>query len=417
MVNNRKSCSMPILSALVTAFLMAQPVTGRPDATIVTASAKRGVVFIRHRDSMSRETTGTGFFVSANGYILTCAHVVSPVFGSRTKKLSTTDRIWVRSTDGVTQEAQLLYCDAKRDIAVLAIPGSYSRPYLQLSKSKPMQGEEVFVLGYPLGQGLGKEVVVTRGIVSALRFGGSVFQLDAATNPGNSGGPVLNEYGLVIGMAFAKLREVEGMNFAISAASLPSLTSMIQHSAVSRIGTVVAESTSIRTKPSSEAEILYVCPKGTNVSVTGHQREWYGILMIDGSTGWVDGATLKMKEATANQPIIVTAKKYLGIPYKEGGRSAQGLDAAGFVWLVFSQHGGKLPTSLPSQINVGTFVDWPKLQPGDRLFFTIDEEHVNHTGIYLGNGLFIHSSGARGGVAIDSVYNPLYFDSIVTSRR
>lgn len=191
----------------------------------VTASAKPAVVFVSHRDAAGKQTTGTGFLVSKDGYILTCAHVVAPSTIQQTKTKSIKDKIWVRTAAGITHEACRVYCDVKSDIALLDIPdGQY--PYLDLCNLLPTQGDEVLVIGYPMGQAIGKEVSVTRGIVSALRFENSIFQLDAAINPGNSGGPVINRYGQVLGIAFAKIQGLEGMNFAISAATVPKVSYM-----------------------------------------------------------------------------------------------------------------------------------------------------------------------------------------------
>jgi len=204
------------------------------DWAAVTAAAKPAVVFIKHRDANNRQSTGTGFFISPNGYILTCAHVVSPGIVKLSRKpvaasRKVADKIWTRTSEGVTREAQRVYCDGTSDIALLATGGS-GFPWLGMSRSLPTQGEEVVLLGYPLGQALGKELVATRGIVSALRLDGEVFQLDAAANPGNSGGPVVNSYGQVVGVAFAKLEGLEGMNFAVSAAAIPSTMDMIARS-------------------------------------------------------------------------------------------------------------------------------------------------------------------------------------------
>lgn len=200
-----------------------------PATADIVSYAKPAVVFINHRDELGRQMTGTGFMISENGYVLTCAHVVAPSKppSSKTKSKGIVDKIWVRTTNGITSEAERMYCDVDSDIALLALPGGPYQ-YLYMSNLLPTQGEEVVVIGYPMGQILGKEAAVTRGIVSALRLDGVIFQLDAATNPGNSGGPVLNRYGMVSGIAFAKIKGFEGMNFAISSASIPSIREMLQ---------------------------------------------------------------------------------------------------------------------------------------------------------------------------------------------
>lgn len=197
--------------------------TAHADTASVIATAKPAVVFIRHRNADGVQSTGSGFIISPAGYLVTCAHVIEEVPKHKHGlKTAISDKVWVRLSDDSTCEATRCYVDASNDIAILRIPGSKYR-YLKLETSSIAQGAEVLVLGYPLGQALGREMVVTRGIVSAIRAGGSVLQIDAAMNPGNSGGPIVNERGRVVGVSFAKLAAFEGTNFAVSA-SLISLT-------------------------------------------------------------------------------------------------------------------------------------------------------------------------------------------------
>ena len=183
----------------------------------IVAYAKPAVVFIRHRDETGQQSTGTGFLVHRDGLIITCAHVVQsqPRPGS---KIS--DKIWVRLYDGCVHEAQRHYCDSASDIALLKI-NVREYPYLDVETSAPKVGDEVLVIGYPLGRVLAEEPSVTRGIISAVRFSNAAYQLDAAVNPGNSGGPVLNKDGDVLGVLSFKVRSAEGLAFAIAASLFP----------------------------------------------------------------------------------------------------------------------------------------------------------------------------------------------------
>jgi len=182
----------------------------------IVAYAKPAVVFIRHRDETGQQSTGTGFLVHKDGLVITCAHVVQsqPRPGS---KIS--DKIWVRLYDGCVHEAQRPYCDSASDIALLKIDVR-EYPYLDVGLSPPKVGDEVLVIGYPLGRVLAEEPSVTRGIISAVRFSNTAYQLDAAVNPGNSGGPVLNKDGDVLGVLSFKVRGAEGLAFAIAASVL-----------------------------------------------------------------------------------------------------------------------------------------------------------------------------------------------------
>lgn len=189
------------------------------DARQLVATCKNAIVFIHNRDRTGKESFGTGFIVYPSGLIVTCAHVVGGSVNS-IHAGTVKARTWVRFTNGITQSAALVLCDTKADLAILKADTS-QQPQLQIEANPVVGGEEVLVLGYPLGQALGKEVTATRGIVSAVRSSGRVLQIDASINPGNSGGPVLNTQGKVVGIAFAKLTGFEGMNFAVSSSVLP----------------------------------------------------------------------------------------------------------------------------------------------------------------------------------------------------
>lgn len=175
------------------------------------------VVFIRHRDEFAEQSTGSGFLVHKDGLIVTCAHVVERHVA---KKPKCTDKIWVRTYDGAVYEAERWNDLPDSDLATLKI-NVRGYPYLDVETSTPKLGEEIIVIGYPLGQALGSEPSVTRGIISARRFGNTAYQLDAAVNPGNSGGPVLNKNGDVVGAVSFKVRDSEGMAFAVSSTLFP----------------------------------------------------------------------------------------------------------------------------------------------------------------------------------------------------
>ena len=100
-----------------------------------------------------------------------------------------------------------------------------------------------------------------------------------------------------------------------------------------------------------------------------------------------------------------------------GGYSTYGLDCSGFVKAVFASNGINLPRVAREQALVGMPVGWSQLQSGDRLYFACKGGQIDHAGIYMGNGFFIHSSMSRGGVAVDSVLKPFYMNSLVAARR
>lgn len=154
------------------------------------------------------QSTSTAFIVSPDGYLLTCAHCVQ---GAR--KVSVT-------FNGTEEPAEIIDTDYENDLALLKIDGD-NLPAITLGKSHPVElAQDVRVIGYPLSDVLGSSVKITRGSIAGF-VGGDVenrpFQVDAAVNPGNSGGPLLDETGAAIGVVNAKLegQDVAKVGFAI----------------------------------------------------------------------------------------------------------------------------------------------------------------------------------------------------------
>lgn len=169
--------------------------------------AKPSVVLIAVDRAGSRNTVaGSGFFVDPRGYLVTARHIIEGA-----------TRVVVLTSDGKQLPAIIVRYSTLFDGAVLKVEG-IGFPSLTFGDSDTVrQGQEVLVLGYPRVDVLGTEsVTVTRGIVSALRPGEGLLQVDAALNPGNSGGPVLNARGEVVGIAVASVRGGQMLNFAVA---------------------------------------------------------------------------------------------------------------------------------------------------------------------------------------------------------
>jgi S1-C subfamily serine protease len=114
-------------------------------------------------------------------------------------------------------QAKLISKDGNLDLAVLS---SDIKPnqYLKLSKKSGDKLDRVVAAGYPLGYKISDELKLTAGIVSATKGWKdniNEFQIDAALNPGNSGGPVVNDAGNLFGVAVAGLADRQNLNFAI----------------------------------------------------------------------------------------------------------------------------------------------------------------------------------------------------------
>jgi serine protease Do len=134
---------------------------------------------------------GSGFFISADGYLLTNNHVVDHA-----------KRVQIKTVDGKTYTAKVVGTDAKSDLAVLKVNGSGDFTFVKLAAEAPRVGDWVLAMGNPYGLG----GTVTAGIVSASgRDIGSgpyddYLQIDAPVNKGNSGGPSFNMQGEVVGI-------------------------------------------------------------------------------------------------------------------------------------------------------------------------------------------------------------------------
>ena len=166
-------------------------------------------------DEIIEVSSGSGFSVSKSGHVVTNNHVVDGC-----------TRIDINH-NGRAVRATLLYSDPINDLAVLH--GDFVPPEVfSISRRNPSILQEVYVSGYPFGNEVSSSVKVTKGIVSSLSGVGnniSNIQIDAALQPGNSGGPIFDSNGTVIGVAVAKLdlKKVvktwgvvpEGTNFGI----------------------------------------------------------------------------------------------------------------------------------------------------------------------------------------------------------
>jgi S1-C subfamily serine protease len=153
--------------------------------------------------------TGSGFLISPDGLLVTNSHVVH---GS--------SRLRAQTPDGRESRADLIGDDPDTDLAVLRIDLP-DLPYLRFADSEKITVGQIAVA---IGNPLGLDNTVTAGIVSALgrtfpartgRLIDNVLQTDAALNPGNSGGPLLNSRGQVIGVNTAIIPAAQGISFAI----------------------------------------------------------------------------------------------------------------------------------------------------------------------------------------------------------
>ena len=175
-------------------------------------------VFQRVSPSIVLVTTprgaGSGFVVGTDGRVVTNAHVVHDY-----------PSVSVRVQDQSTYQARVVDRDHVSDIAYLQLQGAPPLSPIAIGNSDHMRmGEEVIAIGFPLADKLTENPTITRGILSSRTS--RLLQIDAALNPGNSGGPLLNAMGCVVGINTFVMRHangvpVEGLGFAIPINDVP----------------------------------------------------------------------------------------------------------------------------------------------------------------------------------------------------
>ncbi len=200
----------------------------------------------------------------------------------------------------------------------------------------------------------------------------------------------------------------------------------VTSAALGRVAFVDVPVARIHRQRSNSSAVLFSVRKDTPLAVVNTVGDWFGVLMVDGSTGWVVNSDMRVSDlrvvsdascSGSGSEFVRQAMTFLGIPYVWGGASRSGTDCSGFVKQVWSTFGRSLPRTAREQANVGQEVSMGDLQAGDRLYFACKGGAVDHTGIYVGNGQFIHASSSRGGVAIDSLSRSKYRNALVKARR
>ena len=158
------------------------------------------------------QVAGSGFLLTADGFMVTNNHIVQGA-----------DSVYVQSQQGVVYKARLVHVDPQHDLAILAIgqdTAFHALPPVPYSfEARPSElGERVFTLGYPR-----EEIVYGEGYLSSgtgFRGDSSAYQVAISVNPGNSGGPLLDERGNLIGIITAKQTTSEGATFAVKTSVL-----------------------------------------------------------------------------------------------------------------------------------------------------------------------------------------------------
>lgn len=213
---------------------------------------------------------------------------------------------------------------------------------------------------------------------------------------------------------------------------------------------VKASDVSLRKGHSTSTGRVAVLPKGTTAAVLDRESGWYKLRLPSGQVGWTRGEYLAASSKAPTRPAaprvaqgalaprspyarspryaLVTPKKgatlldtafaQLGTRYRWGGSSRGGFDCSGFTTYVFRTHGVSLPRTSRDMSQYGQPVSKGALIPGDLVFFKTNRgTRINHVGIYIGSGKFIHSSSSAGHVKIDYLSQGYYSRRFAGARR
>ena len=237
------------------------------------------VTIITYQNKITEFGMGTGIIISSDGLIMTNTHVIDDC-----------DRITVKLSNDDLYEALLVGADASSDIAVLKIEAD-SLPVAEFGNSDTLQvGEDVAAIGNPLSESF--RSTLTNGIISGIDRGVNyngrtmtVLQTNTALNNGNSGGPLYNMYGKVIGvtnmkMASSVYSSVEGIGFAIPSNNAISIANALIANGEVRGRTSIG--ITVGSVPDNAVE-QYKIPSGLYVTdvTSGSDAEAKGILPGD----------------------------------------------------------------------------------------------------------------------------------------
>lgn len=228
----------------------------------------------------------------------------------------------------------------------------------------------------------------------------------------------------------------------LSAALL--LFSVASAAEISGSGIVTASALNVREYPDMSAPVKTSLMSGERIQIITKTGQWFEILH-GGNTYYVhsdyitDSRTAKNYQSEVQntttsilsapqseagrqkaEAIVHLAKSFMGIPYLWGGETPQeGFDCSGLVYYVYGQFGVSLYRVAKDQIRNGVAVDLDCLMPGDIVLFwnRASYSEINHVGIYVGNGSFIHAPQTGDVVKITTLQSGYYANNLVAARR
>ncbi len=310
---------------LFSCILLAFPFSVKADEKLIelVKKTKPAVVLIQTFDKDNKPLAqGSGFFVNNKDHIVTNHHVLEGAY-----------RATVKTSSGMEYPVEgIIAKNTDADIVklVVNIPDA-NTPFLNLSEIVPSEGQDIVVIGNPLGL----ESSVSAGIVSAVRdipAFGKIIQITASVSPGSNGSPVINSKGEVIGIAALIVTSDQNLNFAIPSDKIIALKETSQTPVFNALAA-----------DSNDAQLFYrnglkeLWQKNWSAALTFFQKAieknpqdsnvWFQVGYCYGKLGRSQDAIESFKRAIRIKPDYAEAHNNLGVVYGELGRWQEAIES------------------------------------------------------------------------------------------
>ncbi len=191
---------------------------------------------------------------------------------------------------------------------------------------------------------------------------------------------------------------------------------------------IIAANVNLRSDANTSSDVVTKLNENDRIILVSRSGDWDRVETDKGVSGWVKNEFVADKNAVIKkvvplgQQVVAYSKKFLGVKYVWGGTSPKGFDCSGLMKYAYKQYGITLNRVAADQAKQGKKVTRDQLKAGDLVFFDTNGGHnyINHVGMYVGNGMFIHaSSGSRSGkrVVVSSLGDSFYSKAFMTARR
>lgn len=189
-------------------------------------------------------------------------------------------------------------------------------------------------------------------------------------------------------------------------------------------GFIIATNVSLHSNPEMDSRIVTTIYGHQTVEINEETQLWYKITLKNGDSGWLYKTYVALEPGpdtvlnSASVALIGYAKKFINTRYIYGGTTPRGFDCSGYTRYIYSRFGYKIPHCSQEQINIGTPIAKKRLLPADLVFFTTSgSRQINHVGIYIGEGKFIHAASGSRVVRIDTLSETYYKRRYHGARR